>query len=95
MNEEINIGQLEFLKENAVVSIKCEESLKDILEKELSKVNLLCCKVCYYQKEINNETGATISELQTADHLEKFKQFVIDKLGRTEIVLAELSEVCK
>ena len=95
MDEEANIGQLEFLKENAVVSIKCEESLKDTLEKELSKVNLLCCKVCYYQKEITGEAGTTISELQTVDHLEKFKQFVIDKLGRTEVVLAELSEVCK
>ena len=29
------------------------------------------------------------------DHLEKFKEFVIEKLGRTEVVLEELGEVCK
>ena len=95
MDEEANIGQLEFLKENAVVSIKCEESLKDKLEEVLNKdIKLLCSKVVYYSKEVTG-TVESISELQTVDHLEKFRQYVIDKLGKSEVVLAELSEVCK
>ena len=95
INEEVNIGQLEFLKDNAVVSIKCEESLKTKLEEVLSKdIKLLCSKIIYYSKEVTG-TLESISELQTVDHLEKFKQYVVDKLGKSEVVLAELSEVCK
>ncbi len=95
MNERANIGQLEFLKENAVVSIKCEESLKDTLEKELRNVKLLCSKISYYVKADDFTLEDAIEQLQTVDHLEKFKLFVLEKLGKSEVVLSELQEVCK
>ena len=95
IDSEKNIGLLEDLKGNAVVSIRCESSLREALEKDLSKLNLLGSKVCYYNKIVNTESTVNITELQTTNHLEKFIKYVTEKLGKTEVVLEELSEVCK
>ena len=92
---EKDIPQIKTIKSNAVLSIKCEESLKT---RVLNVVNdlpmVIASKICYY---VNSDGAEVVSTetLQTIDHLEKFKQFVIEKLGNTEVVSEELSEVCK
>ena len=95
IDKESDIGKLEFLKPGAVVSFKCLDTLKEKLNYTLSKeIDLTASKIIYYSKEVDNK-GNTISELQSVDHLKKFKQFVIDNLGNTKIVSEELGEVCK
>lgn len=95
IDKEEDIGVLEFLKPGAVVSFKCLDTLKDKLNYTLTKeIDLTASKIVYYSQEID-ANGIKVSELQTVDHLEKFKKFVIDNLGNTETVIEELSEVCK
>ena len=52
------------------------------------------CKRKRKGNHIEYDFKLSLSRIDT-DHLEKFKQFVIEKLGNTEIVSEELSEVCK
>ncbi len=94
INENSELSQLSLIKENAVVSIKCEDTLKEELTNRLSNIDTVCVKVCYYAKELTDEVN-NIAELQTVDHLDKFRNFIIEKLGNSEIVQVELSEVCK
>ncbi len=97
IEKESDIGKLEFLKENPVMSIKCEYSLKDKLQEVLEKyINLLCFKITYFTNEkVTVLTESQGPKIHAGDHLEKFKKFVLDNLGSSKVVISELSEVCK
>ena len=97
IEKESDIGKLEFLKENPVVSIKCEYSLKDKLQEVLEKdIDLLCFKITYFTNEkVTVLTESQGPKIHAGDHLEKFKKFVLDNLGSSKVVISELSEVCR
>lgn len=96
IGDEQDLIVLDKLKNNAVVSIKCHDTVKQELLKKLdSTTNILESKVIYYSDVVNSSDKLGTADLQFADHLNKFKEFVIEKLGSTATVLEELEEVCK
>lgn len=96
IGDEQDLTVLDKLKNNAVVSIRCNDDLKSELIKKLNtNTNILESKVIYYSDVVNSSDELGTANLQFADHLNKFKEFVIEKLGSTVTVLEELEEVCK
>lgn len=95
INEEKDFKQLDNLKDNAVVTVKCldalEEKVKDRLESNP--------KVCEYRLLITrNGVEVEVESTQVLDeinHLEQFSTFIIQNVGDSEIIREELSEVCK
>lgn len=83
------------LKNNSVLTIKCERDDKDNLEKMLGKYSnkIVASHVIVYDKEVSNKSNTV--KLEKVDHLKQFATFVYDKLGKTEIVDEEVNEVCK
>ena len=93
---EQDLSALDALKNNAVVSIRCNDDLKSELIKKLNtNTKIVESKVMYYSDIVSSGDELGTTDLQFADHLNKFKEFVIDKLGSTVTVLEELEEVCK
>lgn len=93
INNYADFLQLHNMKDNAVVSIKCDDSLKDKLQEQLAVSNLLIYKTIY-----TKDTTVVSSEavkLNDADHLEQFKEYILNVLGSSDIVQEELQEVCK
>ena len=93
INTEANIKQLEFLQNNAVVSIKCKDTLKDKLQEELKDKKPLIYKIIYV-RDSGNATADAI-KLSDADHLEQFKEYILETLGSSDTIQEELQEVCK
>lgn len=90
------LSVLDKLKDNAVISIKCNEEFKDTVREKLEgNPKVLTFKTCYYLQPVESSGDSSSIELGSMDHLLKFKEFVIDKLGNNEVVLSELGEVCK
>lgn len=82
------------LKNRSVVSIKCKESILQFVKDSLSN----CKKVEEFRviAEIENdeeESKKIREEVLSVDHLEQFKNYIIDKIGGSEPVLKELQEV--
>lgn len=78
------------LKQNAVISVKCYN--KDLEHyKEVFK-NVLASRFIIEQ-EVKESTNN--QEVLTVDHLQKFKEYIIQELGSSEEVLMELDEVTK
>lgn len=84
------------LKTNAIVSLKCGESILQSVKEELDK----CKKVVEYRVisviDRNDEEVGKIddfSSIISSDHLKQFNDYVIDKLGSSKAILQELQEV--
>lgn len=96
IDKESDLKKLDLLGPQPVLSIKCEESLQAPLNEVLDSLQgVITSKVCYYSTATDGTVELGTESLQTIDHLEKFKQFVIEKLGKTDVVIQELAEVCK
>ena len=94
IDSEEDINVLDTLKGNAVVSIKCLETLKEKLIAKLDSLCLLLPRTTYYN--IAEDTGAeTECVLVKSDHLEQFRKYFIDNFGDTKIIREELNEICK
>lgn len=83
------------LKNNAVVTVKCEESLVYMVNEKLKELpNVVEHKVISYRKLIEDgEVSTNTVELNSVDHLNLFSTFIIEKLGKDKIVLDELNQV--
>ena len=84
------------LKNNSVLMIKCERKDQDKLQKDLDiiKHKVVATRVLLYDKEVLSSIDSTV-KLEKIDHLKQFTDFIHDKLGNTDLVNSELSEVCK
>lgn len=97
IDKEEHMNKLNLLKNNAVVTIKCLDTLEEKLRKVLeSHNNIIEYRVIQY----SNITSENVEEIKinNVDHLEQFKNFCIDKLGLsgiTNCLIEELNEVCK
>ena len=93
----------EELKRNAVCSIKCSEKdlhyLKCRFGNEHDDIIPECNKIVCSRFVIVPETstsGATVSEeLSQVDHLNLFREYILQTLGNSEVITSELAEVCK
>ena len=88
-----NLSKLNKLKNNAVVTIKCTEGLINELKETIKNVpNIVEHRIIVVPSEGSSGEEVQVS-LNEIDHLKQFNDFVIDKLGNTEIVRDELSKI--
>lgn len=85
----------EKLKNNCVLTFKCERNdlsrLKEALD--INKNKVVASHIIVYDKEVSAEVSSV--KLEKVDYLKQFADFIHEKLGSTEIINEELSEVCK
>lgn len=84
------------VKNNSVLMIKCERSNQESLKKDLDSIKhkIIATRVLLYDNEVVSSIDTSI-KLEKVDHLKQFTDFILEKLGNTELVNSELSEVCK
>ena len=94
INKKKDMEALDTIKSNAILSVKCYEPLKDELKlKLLENSNILLSRITYFN-DIVIEDGEECT-LVKSDHLEQFKNYILENLGTTNIIKEELNEVCK
>ena len=82
------------LKQNAVITVK-------VADKDLNDIKKLidCCSNIIESRVLiqpsNDIQTSCIAELVTVDHREQFKQYVLDKLGASDVVVTELNRICE
>lgn len=87
---------LDSLKSNAVVSITClEDFIKDVKEKIEKLSTIAESRVVLTRNLLDLNTEEVKTEDLTIDHLEKFREFCIEKIENTPILKEELCEICK
>ena len=93
--KEKDLKVLDKLKTNSIISIRCSEELYNkIVDKLATLPNILEYRLVLI-KELVNKAATELVMLTAVDHLEQFKQFILDTYGTTDIIKEELSEVCK
>mgnify|MGYP002520697870 CR=1 FL=1 len=99
INNEKDFTKLATLKSNAVVNIKCEQSLLQDVKKLVNEAkNIVASRILTYRELINRDNleNAEITAelvLNAHDPLERFTEFIKNRLGNDEIVLEELSAI--
>lgn len=89
---EVNTSQL---KSNSVVTLKCTEELQHAYkELLLNAPNVLTSRLIVVPT-IKSVQSDSIKELVAINHLDKFKDYILNNLGTSEIVIQELEEVIK
>lgn len=79
---------------NAVVTLKCyEDSLPRYKELLYSCPEVITYRIITVPKEDKQVSGDSIKELLSVNHIDKFREYVLNTLGSSEIVLQELEEV--
>ena len=82
---------LQHIKENAVVTIKVDEVLAEYARTVFnSKIVERRVLVNYNKVEAEVKT-----EFIAVDHVKQFREFVLSKLGSTDILMEELTTICK
>lgn len=96
INNEKDLKQLRSLKENAVVSIKCSSNILDSARKYLLESdNIVESRVIVTMSDATSIEVDLEDSLRTDNYMKQFVDFIHDKLGTSEIIEKELSEVCK
>ena len=95
INEEKDFKQLDNLKDNAVVTVKCLETLEDKVKEKLESNSKICeYRLLIYRNGVEVEVEST-TVLSDVNHLEQFSSFILENMGDSEIIREELGEVCK
>ena len=85
---------LHALKNNSVVTLKCYENDLEFWKEEIKKYDNIIENRIILEKE-NNADCLKIDELNSNDHISEFRKYVLEKIGSSDLILEELSEVCK
>ena len=84
---------IDTIKQHSILSIKCIESLVAELKQRLDR----CSKIEEYKVitiiENKEENQEDIKILLSKDHLNQFKEYILDHLGNSDIVQKELQEI--
>lgn len=90
-----DLNTLDNLKTNSVLSIKCSDDLTEDLKKKLDSCkNIVESRTVIYRKDINSSITEELDLTQT-DYLNQFTNFMIEKLGKSDVLMQELTEVCR
>lgn len=93
-----DMAVLDSIKKNAVLSVRCAPDLLKDLHEKLSGLQdkIITTKVISLleQKESAEDTAGILQDLKV-NHLEKLLQFCKAKLPNTDVLEAELAELCK
>ncbi len=94
INTEADLASLETLKTNAVVSIKCAQSLTEQVKKKIEETqNIIESRVILVRQY---EEATETNELElTVDHLTRFIECCKASIENSTILEEELSEICK
>lgn len=87
-------NRLQALKNNAVITVKVKDSQLLPIKEMISAASNILESRLLLQPDVTAVTES-IEELVTVDHREQFKQYVIEKLGSSEVVIAELAKICE
>ena len=95
IDSESQLSLIDTVRANAILSIHCLETLKEkLLAKLDTQKNILLQRVSYYN--IVSDTGETTEcTLTKSDHLEQFRNYILDTLGTTNAIKEELNEICR
>lgn len=95
INTTADFDKLRNLKNNAVVSIKCKDTLISELRSLLPTLsNIIESRVVITRDALTGETKADITDL-TVDQYVKFAECCREKLAASDILEAELAEILK
>ncbi len=95
IDHESDIVCLEGLKTNAVLSIKCEQSLAEAVKQKISTIeNIIESRIILTKKY--ETTPESTAELDlTVDHLTRFIECCKANIENSSLLEEELSEICK
>lgn len=82
------------LKNNSVITLKCWENDSESWKEEIKKCENIIESRILLEKEKNNSC-LNIEEINSSDHISEFKNYVLEKIGDSDLILEELLEVCK
>ena len=86
--------KLHNLKNNSVLSIKCEEALLDSCKNELLNLpNVVEYKIIAFKETFKSDKNEEI-KLNNIDHLKQFNEFILNTLGSFDVVKEELLHIC-
>lgn len=97
INKEKDLSILASLKNRAVLSIKCKDTLVDNLKLAISKYkeNIAESRIIITRDTVSPEIKANTVSLHTGDHLQKLVNYCKEHLDNTDILEYELGELCK
>ena len=98
VNNISDLKQIEEIKDNAVLSIRCEEELKPNLLELLDQLeDKIVAKRVMFSRRVEGSSNSNVSDLQhySTSYLEKFSAFCKDNIEKSDVLDYELSEVCK
>ena len=88
-----NVSELHMVKKNAVITcrvpIEKVEEARNIID---NSSNIIASRLII---ENNTEQSTTNIQLNNIDHIKQFSQYILDNIGDSDIIQAELQEVCK
>lgn len=80
---------------NICLMIKCERTYVEELKKELdNRKDIVASKVIVYDENIVNNTETNV-KIEKVDYIKTFSDFIVDKLGNSDIINSEINEICK
>lgn len=92
INSQEDIYKLNF-KHNAIVSFRCIESLVNTLRDQVNSDNNISEYRIVSIPEIKADASERLQELTAIDHLQQFKDYVLEQIENTDILVSELSEI--
>lgn len=95
IDSESDIYSLEQLKNNAILSIKCEQSLVETVKQKISTLeNILESRLIITKKYV--ESTEALEEIDlSVDHLARFIEYCKATIENSTILEEEIAEVCK
>lgn len=95
VNDRRDFFKLANLKDNAVVSLKCSRHLVDDLKNLVNMTsNIVEYKIILSQDKTDAQPElVNAATLNKVDHLQQFKEFILDKVGSYDTVIAELNHI--
>lgn len=91
--DENNLDIFSSLKSNSVITVKCDESIYDKVKesiennKNIIESRIILTRIHTEYSEINNE------KIISLDHLQEFRNYILQNIGQNSIIEEELSEV--
>jgi hypothetical protein len=87
------LSEKDITHNNMVLSIKCEEKLVDEV-KTLLNTNkaILDYRLILYRND--NSSSVSNMKFQSVDHLKQFNTFVLNNIGKNDVVEEELTKIC-
>ena len=92
-----DINLLSRLKDNAVLTVKCNDIDYDAWKKALEeyKNRIVTYRIIVEHSKISNKALEDNVKQLSLDHLSEFKKYILEQLGTNDIVTTELEELCK